>query len=113
MEDERLVKDLCEGSIKHLMDQPVSDTSFADVTLLGIKYMEVLITQCNEIFLYGLLLVSWLPFFEASKPVKIISFLQGAVVGGQQKLPGYLGQDTCAYRVSGPGNAPVRKSTFI
>jgi hypothetical protein len=55
MEDERLVKDLCEGSIKHLMDQPVSDTSFADITLLGIKHMEVLITtvlitQCNEIF---------------------------------------------------------------
>lgn len=56
MKDERWVKNLCKGGIKHLMHQPVPDASFADITLLGIKHMEVLIatmliTQCNEIFM--------------------------------------------------------------
>lgn len=44
MKNERFIKDLSEGGIKHLVDQPVSDTSFADITLLGIIHMEVLIS---------------------------------------------------------------------
>jgi hypothetical protein len=43
IKDERCIKDLREGSIKHLVDQPVSNTSSADIALWRIKYMKVLI----------------------------------------------------------------------
>ena len=44
MKDKCFIKNLSEGGIKHLVYQPVSDASFAYITLLGIKHMEVLIS---------------------------------------------------------------------
>ena len=55
VQDKGLIKNRSQGSIKHLMDQAISDASFAEKALLRIKRLKmriniVLIVVSDQIF---------------------------------------------------------------